>query len=164
MFLTASNCLKTILTKNLFVLLWTANISRYKFLSLQRSRHWEKCIAFTSQPTFTCSKLTIKTLEQRCETCSKLAIKTPKRRQWRRFGVFVVNFEHISHLYSSVSIVLYFLPPDTHILLPKMLILVKSSTPYSFWPDIGKMVKTDIQKIWTNKKWYNKIRKKAYSR
>ena len=93
-----------------------------------------------------------------------LTIKTPKRRQWRRFGVFVVNFEHIAHLYSSVSIVLYFLPPDTHILLPKMLILVKSSTPYSFWPDIGKMVKTDIQKIWTNKKWYNKIRKKAYSR
>ena len=26
-------------------------------------------------------------------------------RQWRRFGVFIVNFEHISHLYSSVSIV-----------------------------------------------------------
>ena len=25
--------------------------------------------------------------------------------QWRRFGVFIVNFEHISHLYSRVSIV-----------------------------------------------------------
>ena len=25
--------------------------------------------------------------------------------QWRRFGVFIVNFEHISHLCSSVSIV-----------------------------------------------------------
>ena len=29
---------------------------------------------------------------------------TPKLRQWRRFGVFIVNFEHISHLYSSVFI------------------------------------------------------------
>ena len=37
--------------------------------------------------------------------CSKLPIKTPKRRQWRRFGVFIVNFEHISHLCSSVPIV-----------------------------------------------------------
>ena len=58
-----------------------------------------------SQPVFTCSKLTTETLEQRCEICSKLTIKTPKRRQWRRFGVFIVNFEHISHLCSSVSIV-----------------------------------------------------------
>ena len=33
----------------------------------------------------------------RCEICSKLTIKTPKRRHWRRSGVFIVNFEHISH-------------------------------------------------------------------
>ena len=31
-------------------------------------------------------------------TCSKLAIKTPERRQWRRFGVFIVNLKHISNL------------------------------------------------------------------
>ena len=31
----------------------------------------------------------------RCEICSKLTIKTPER---RRFGVFIVNFETISHL------------------------------------------------------------------
>ena len=34
----------------------------------------------------------------RCEICSKLTINTPERRQWRRSGVFIVNFEHISHL------------------------------------------------------------------
>ena len=28
----------------------------------------------------------------------KLRIKTPERRQWRRSGVFVVNFEQISLL------------------------------------------------------------------
>ena len=33
-----------------------------------------------------------------CEICSKLTIKTPDRRQQRCHGVFVVNFEHISHL------------------------------------------------------------------
>ena len=31
-----------------------------------------------------------------CGICSKLTFKTPERRQWRRFGVFIVNFEHIS--------------------------------------------------------------------
>ena len=26
-------------------------------------------------------------------------INTPERRRWRRSGVFIVNFEHISHLF-----------------------------------------------------------------
>ena len=29
------------------------------------------------------------------EICSKLTIKTPERSQWRRFGVFIVSFEHL---------------------------------------------------------------------
>ena len=29
----------------------------------------------------------------------------PKRRRWHRFSVFIVNFDRISHLCSSVSIV-----------------------------------------------------------
>ena len=35
---------------------------------------------------------------KRCETCLKVTIKTPERRQWPRSGVFIVKFEHISHL------------------------------------------------------------------
>ena len=31
----------------------------------------------------------------RCEICSKFTIKTPERRQWRPFGVFIVNFEYV---------------------------------------------------------------------
>ena len=58
-----------------------------------------------SQSAITCSKSTIETLQQWCEICWKLTIKTPKRRQWCRFGVLIVNFEHISQLCSSVSIV-----------------------------------------------------------
>ena len=34
----------------------------------------------------------------RCEICSKLTIKTPEQRQWRRFGAYIVNFKHILHL------------------------------------------------------------------
>ena len=32
------------------------------------------------------------------EICSKLTIMSPERRYWRRYGVFIVNFEHVSHL------------------------------------------------------------------
>ena len=35
----------------------------------------------------------------RCEICSKFTIKIPQRRHWRRFSVFFVNFEQISHLF-----------------------------------------------------------------
>ena len=34
----------------------------------------------------------------KCEICSKLTIKTPDQRNWRRSGVFIVNFEHILQL------------------------------------------------------------------
>ena len=34
----------------------------------------------------------------RCEICVKLTAKTAERHQWRRSGVFMVYFEHISHL------------------------------------------------------------------
>ena len=34
----------------------------------------------------------------RCEICSKLTIRTPERRQWRRSSIFIVSFEHVSHL------------------------------------------------------------------
>ena len=33
-----------------------------------------------------------------CKIYSKLKIKTPTRRQGRRPGVFIVDFEHILHL------------------------------------------------------------------
>ena len=35
---------------------------------------------------------------KRGEICSKLTIKTPERRQGRHCGVFIIHFEHISHL------------------------------------------------------------------
>ena len=35
----------------------------------------------------------------RCDICSKLTIKIPERCHWGRSGIFIVNFEHISHLF-----------------------------------------------------------------
>ena len=50
-------------------------------------------------------KVNNRNTKKRCEICSKLPIKASERRQWRRSGVFIVNFKLISHLFSSVSIV-----------------------------------------------------------
>ena len=36
---------------------------------------------------------------RRQEKYSILKIKTPERRHWRRSGVFIVNSEHITHLF-----------------------------------------------------------------
>ena len=43
-------------------------------------------------------KVNNRNMRTRCETCSKLTIKIPEQHQWRRSGIFIVNFEHISHL------------------------------------------------------------------
>ena len=43
-------------------------------------------------------KVNNRNTKTRSEICSKLTTKTPERRHWRRPGVFIVNFEHISHL------------------------------------------------------------------
>ena len=55
-----------------------------------------------NQQIFTCSK---RSSRKSCEICSKLTVKTPEQRHWRRFCVFIVNFEHISHFFYRVSIV-----------------------------------------------------------
>ena len=43
-------------------------------------------------------KVNNRNTKTKCKICSKLTIKTPKRRHRHRSGVFIVNFEHISHL------------------------------------------------------------------
>ena len=44
-------------------------------------------------------KVNNRNTRKRCEIRSKLIIKKPERRQSRRSGVFIVNFEHVSHLF-----------------------------------------------------------------
>ena len=43
-------------------------------------------------------KVNYRTTRTRCEICLKLIIKIPERCQWRRSGIFIVNFELISNL------------------------------------------------------------------
>ena len=50
-------------------------------------------------------KVNNKNTRKRPGICSKLAIKTPERWQQRRSGVFIVNFEQISHVFFNVPMV-----------------------------------------------------------
>ena len=43
-------------------------------------------------------KVNNRNTKTRCKICLKLTIKTPEWRQWRRSGVYIVNFKHISRL------------------------------------------------------------------
>ena len=56
-----------------------------------------------------------------CEICPKLTIKTPERRHWNRFGVFIVNFEQISH------IVLVFLNVGWEAIFEMKIVIAKTS-------------------------------------
>ena len=65
---------------------------------------------------------------KRCDICSKLIIiNTPERRQLRRSGVFIVNFEHISNLFQLFQLLAPFLlthfQPMFHFYIP----LIKKS-------------------------------------
>ena len=52
-----------------------------------------------TQQINTFAKSTIETLEKGVKhLCSELTINTAERSQWRCYGVFIVNSEHISHL------------------------------------------------------------------
>ena len=44
-------------------------------------------------------KVNNKSTRKMYEISSKLTIKKPEGRQWRRSDIFIVNFEHISHLF-----------------------------------------------------------------
>ena len=51
-------------------------------------------------------KVNNRNTRRRCEICSKLIIKTPEQRHWRLSCVFIVDFEHISHLVVFLLLIL----------------------------------------------------------
>ena len=52
------------------------------------------------------------------EIRSKLTIKTPKRRCWRRSGVFIVNFEHNLHVF--IRVLIFWVAPNSKPLVPRL--------------------------------------------
>ena len=50
-------------------------------------------------------KVSHRNTRKRSEISSELTLKAPEWRHWRRFGVFIVNFEHISQVFRRILIV-----------------------------------------------------------
>ena len=72
-------------------------IVSYKPLSQSLPQKWENASPTeTGNYLFNVNNRNNKT---GCELCLKLTIKTPEQRHWCLSGVFIVNFEHISHLF-----------------------------------------------------------------
>ena len=80
------------------------NASLISTATAPRSNYKEKSntvnlLTTTIDPAFIyLLKVNKRNTRRRCEICSKLTIKIPERRQWCCSGIFIVNFEHISHL------------------------------------------------------------------
>ena len=80
-------------TKVYYTLEWALTSKFYRIIGLGLP-----LLAASYPPGICLLKVNNRNTRTRCEICSKLTIKTPGRRHWRRSGVFIVNFEHISHL------------------------------------------------------------------
>ena len=71
----------------------------YKLQTLITLKSYSSCKRYSLSTIQIKGYFVSKLYSQLTFTRSKSTIKTPERRQWRRFGVFIVNFEHISHLF-----------------------------------------------------------------
>ena len=88
-----------------FYLLLHSKIGKasYSHKSIRNSFLWDYKVAWKNVANASPKRqLNVQSLKRntrtRCEICLMLTIKTPERHQWRRSVVFIVNFEHISHL------------------------------------------------------------------
>ena len=72
---------------------------------------------------------------------SELTTKTPERCQWRRFAVFIVNFEHISNLY------LAFVLLNLSTLMLTAYIAANSTIPIKFFRNITLYCSITCQEI-----------------
>ena len=73
----------------------------------------------------------------KCEICSELTVKVPERRHCRCSGIFIVNFEHISHL------VLVFLLLNLNMYLPAGLKPLLNGTLMVYSEKICTLFKVD---------------------
>ena len=77
----------------------TANNDKGSNFEMQSFESLKYSITETSDPVgIYLLKVNNRNTRTRFEICSKLTIKTPEQRHWRHFGIFIVNFEDISHL------------------------------------------------------------------
>ena len=94
-------------------------------------------------------KVNNKNSRTRCKICSKLTIKTPEQRHWFCSGVFIVNFEQIPHL-----VLLFLLLTLSRKMSAGMTlepIQCANIRIQSFIWSVFSRIQTECGKIWTRK-------------
>ena len=100
-------------------------------------------------------KVNNRNTRKRCEICPKLTIKTPKRRYRRRSGMFIVNFEHIVHLFKSVSVVDFEqLNASWEVVAVRPLFKLFWSSPTNIFTYLKSTIET-LEKVWNKFKLHN---------
>ena len=85
-------------------ILWTLGMTGWKLRQVDLSRFLGQNKILRVPVAIYLLKVNNRNTRTRCKICSNLTKKTPRRFQWRRSSVFIVNFEQISHICSGVSI------------------------------------------------------------
>ena len=92
---------------NLISLQYVKTVQRFNFFT----QIWSKYVGSSAKQKLCTNKTTKdpsdiylfkvnnRNFWRRCGICSKVIIKKFERHHWRRAGVIIVNFEHISHLF-----------------------------------------------------------------
>ena len=79
-----------------------SDVSEKKFLVWETIEYFSRGVISVGYCMF---KVNNKNTKTRCKICSKLTTKTPEWRDWRRYGVSIINFWTCFTPCSSVSIV-----------------------------------------------------------
>ena len=79
---------------------WWAHLRVLFSRSSQLKKYIMKCIIANNFPAnIYLFKVNNRNTRKRCDICSTLTIKAPEQRHWLCSSVFIVSFEHISHLF-----------------------------------------------------------------
>ena len=92
---------KWVLDYNIFQMFRISDWFQSIYIDSKRCYYWKglwKWACNTYPAVIYLLKVKSKNLRTRCEICWKWTTKVSEQRYWRRSGVFIVNFEHISHL------------------------------------------------------------------
>ena len=85
--------------KQHFMQLYSFGNTEYRQVIGEPLERRKKTILYSSPSNKYLLKIKNSNTRKRCEICSELITKTPKWRHWLLSGVFIVYFEHISHLF-----------------------------------------------------------------
>ena len=79
------------------------NLATTNTFEFWETKYWVRGLAYVLQAVIYLFKVNNENITTMCETYAKLTIQTPELHQCYCSGAFIVNFEHIWHLFLMLS-------------------------------------------------------------